>query len=150
MNLWNNVRFGARMLRKSPGFAITAVLTMALGCGATTAIFSVCDAMLWKPVALPELDRLVIVMQRESGNPHDYAHTTPADTADIRREATSLTGMASWQSGMANVVGAGGEPQRVDQYLVTANYFDVVGVQPVLGRGFLSGKIGRAANVKWC
>ena len=140
MNLWNDVRFGARMLRKSPGFTITAVVTMALGCGATTAIFSVCDAMLWKPVPLPQLDRLVMVVQRESSDPNGYANTTPADTADIRREVTSLTGLASWQSGKANIVGAGGEPERVEQYLVSANFFDVIGVPPARGRGFLPGE----------
>jgi putative ABC transport system permease protein len=61
MNLWNDVRYGARMLRKSPGFTTAAVLTLALGIGATTATFSCADALLWKPVPLPHLDTLVMV-----------------------------------------------------------------------------------------
>ena len=113
MTFWNDLRFAARMLRKSPGFAITAVVTMALGCGATTAVFSVCDGMLWKPVPLPDLDHLVMVLQQAPGDPQHYDYTTPGDTADIRRETTSLTGLASWTDGLANLVGAGSEPERV-------------------------------------
>ena len=140
MTFWNDLRFAARMLRKSPGFAITAVVTMALGCGATTAVFSVCDGMLWKPVPLPDLDHLVMVLQQAPGDPQHYDYTTPGDTADIRRETTSLTGLASWTDGLANLVGAGSEPERVTQFLVTSNFFDVIGVQPARGRGFLPGE----------
>ncbi len=140
MTFWNDLRFAGRMLCKSPGFAITAVVTMALGCGATTAVFSVCDGMLWKPVPLPDLASLVMILQQEPGDPHDFAPTTPGDTADLRRELTSLTGLASWEDGLANLVGAGGEPERVSQYLVTSNFFDVIGVRLALGRGFLPGE----------
>ena len=69
MNLWQDIRYGERMLRKSPGFAATAVLTLALGIGATTAVFSVCDSLLWKPIALPHLESLVMVLQRDAGRP---------------------------------------------------------------------------------
>jgi putative ABC transport system permease protein len=140
MTFWNDLRFAGRMLRKSPGFAITAVVTMALGCGATTAVFSVSDAMLWKPVPLPDLASLVMILQQEPGNPHDFAPTTPGDTADLRRELNSLTGLTSWEEGLANLVGAAGEPERVSQYLVTSNFFDVIGVRMALGRGFLPGE----------
>ena len=140
MTFWNDLRFAARTLRKSPGFAATAILTMALGSGATTAIFSVCDAMLWKPIPVPDLASLVMVFQQKPGDPHDYRNTTPGDTADIRREVTSLASMASWDDVYANLVGAGGEPERVLRYLVTSNFFDVLGVRPVLGRGFLPGE----------
>ena len=140
MTFWSDLRFAGRMLRKSPGFAITAVVTMALGCGATTAVFSVCDGMLWKPVPLPDLDSLVMILQQQPGDPHDFSNTTPGDTADLRRELTSLTGLASWETGLANLVGAGGEPERVSQYLVSSNFFEVIGVQPARGRGFLPGE----------
>src|SRR5258708_6572316 len=140
MTFWNDLRFAARILRKSPGFAVTAVVTMALGCGATTAVFSVCDGMLWKPVPLPDLDHLVMVLQQPVGDPGHYDNATPADIGDIRREITSLTGLASWTDGLANLVGAGGEPERVNQFLVTSNFFDMIGVQPARGRGFLPGE----------
>jgi putative ABC transport system permease protein len=140
MNLWNDVRYGARALLKSPGFAITAVLTMAFGIGATTAIFSVSDAMLWKPVPLPHLDTLTVVLQRIAGDPLDFSWVSTGDLADIRRENTSLQDIAWWGDGLANIVGAGGEPERVAQFLVSTNFFDVIGVRPARGRGFLPGE----------
>ena len=140
MSLWQDIRYGERMLRKSPSFTATAVLTLALGIGATTAVFSVCDALLWKPVSLPHLDSLVMVLQRVPGEPQSWDDATPADLEDLRRDSTTIAGLTSWQRGLANIVGSGGEPDRVFQTLVSANFFDIVGVQPVLGRGFLPGE----------
>ena len=140
MNLWSDIRYGARTLRNSPGFAITAVFTMALGIGVTTSIFSVCDALLWKPVPLPRLESLVMVLESNSNELDQWSSATPLDVADIRRENTTLEGLASWQGGLANLFGPGGEPERVIQSLVTANFFDVVGVQPARGRGFQPGE----------
>ncbi len=139
MNLWQDIRYGARVLRKSPGFAITAVMTMALGIGVTTAIFSVCDALLWRPVPVPHLESLVTVMQAVPGDPNDWNEATPADVDDIRRQSRTLGNLASWQEGLANLAGAR-EPDRALQALVTANFFDVVGVQPERGRAFRSGE----------
>jgi putative ABC transport system permease protein len=136
MGLWNDVRFGARTLRKAPGFTVTAILTLALGIGATTAVFSVADAMLWKPVPLPHLDSLLLVVQRVPDDPSDYSSVSPADVEDIRQASTSFESFASWDDGLANIVGQGGDPERVYQNLATANFFQVVGVQPAIGRGF--------------
>ncbi len=140
MSLWQDLRYGARTLRKAPGFTVTAVVTMALGIGATTATFSVCDAVLWKPLPLPHLDQLVIVLQRVPDDPNDWVSNTPADAADIRRESTSFQDMAFWEGGSANIVGAGGEPERVKGYQVSANFFDVLGVTPARGRAFQPGE----------
>ena len=90
MNLWQDGRYAARKLRNSPGFAITAVLTMALGIGVTTAIFSVCDALLWRPAPLPHLDRLMMIMQAVPGDPNDWNTATPFDMEAIRRENRTL------------------------------------------------------------
>src|SRR5271167_5279799 len=100
MNLWNDVRYGARMLLKSPAFTGTAVITLALGIGATTATFSCADAMLWKPIPLPHLDTLVMIGQR-GDDPGDFNSATPADIDDLRQQSTTLNGLASWQKGMA-------------------------------------------------
>jgi putative ABC transport system permease protein len=140
MSLWNDVRFGARTLAKSPGFAATAILTMALGIGATTAIFSCSDAMLWKPVPLVRLDDMAVVLQRVADDPADFNLVTTADLNDIRRDSSSLTDFGYWGDGLANIVGANGEPERVQQYLVSTNFFDLVGVAPARGRGFLPGE----------
>src|SRR6266436_4240375 len=104
MNLWHDVRYGARILRNSPGFLATSVLTLGLGIGATTAIFSASDAMLWKPVPLPHLESLVMVLQRIPDQPNQWNNTTVADLEDIRRASTSLEKIASFQQGLANIV----------------------------------------------
>ena len=140
MNLWHDARYGARMLRKSPGFTLTAVLTLGLGIGATTAVYSVSDALLWKPVPLPHMETLVSVAQRIPGEPNHWNSMSPADLDDIRHDGTTLESMAAYQQGMANIVGAGGEPERAFQGLVAANFFEVMGVQPAMGRGFQPGE----------
>jgi putative ABC transport system permease protein len=140
MNLWQDIRYGERMLRKSPGFAITAVLTLALGIGATTAVFSVCDSLLWKPIALPHLESLAMVLQGVPDAPNDWNSSPPADLDDVRRQSTALENFATWDRGMANIVGSGGQPERAMQTLVSANFFTTFGVQPVLGRGFQEGE----------
>jgi len=140
MSLVNDVRYALRTLRKSPGFALTAILTMALGIGATTAIFSLADGMLWKPVPIPHLDTLAMILARSTEDAHDYEWVTAADLADIRRDAASVDAVATWVDGLANIAGGGGEPERVTQYLVSSNFFDVLGVQPVIGRGFRPGE----------
>ena len=140
MGIAGNVRYTLRSLGKAPGFAATAVLTLALGIGATAAIFSVCDAMLWKPIPLPHMESLAMVMQRDPDDPNGFGATTPADADDIRAQSSSYEGLASYQEGLANIAGSGGEPERVNQALVGVNFFDVLGVQPALGRAFRPGE----------
>ncbi|MGB8506876.1 MAG: ABC transporter permease [Pyrinomonadaceae bacterium] len=140
MNLWHDIRYGIRMLRKSPGFALTSILTLAVGIGVTTAVYSVCDAMLWKPVALPHLETLVMVVERGRGSVDDWNSLTPADFEDIRRDSSTLEQVASWQGGLSNIVGSDGQPEAVSQTLVSANFFDAVGVRPALGRAFETGE----------
>src|SRR5215468_8603943 len=100
IHLWTDVRYGARTLRNSPAFFATAVLTLALGIGATTAIFSVFDALLWKPAPLPDLDRLVMVVETNPSQPNDWNGITLADAADIQRENTAFRQFATWEGGM--------------------------------------------------
>ena len=140
MSFWQDVRFGVRTLRKSPGFTLTAVVTLALGIGVTTATYSVTDAMLWKPVPIPRLDRLATVLQRVPGDPNGWNAIAPGDFEDVRRNSSAFESLAGWQYGMANIVGADGQADRVSQILVTANFFDVLGIHPALGRTFLPGE----------
>jgi putative ABC transport system permease protein len=140
MNLWHDIRYGARMLCKSPGFVVTAVVTLGIGIGATTAIFSICDSLLWKPAPLPRMDSLVMVLEQVQDSSNEWNSVTPADLNDIGHDNTALASVASWQGGLANIVAPGGEPDRVIQTLVSANFFEVAGVQPALGRAFQTGE----------
>ena len=139
MNLWKDVRYGARMLLKSPAFTVAAIVTLMLGIGNTTATFSCADALLWKPIPLPDLDHLAMIGQR-GDNPGDFNSATPADIEDLRRQNTTLGPLASWRENLVNMVATGGEPDRLQQAMVSANFFDVIGVQPARGRAFQPGE----------
>ena len=139
--LLQDLRYAARMLRKNPGFTLTAAVTLALGIGATTAIFTLADAMLWKPVPIPGLDRLVMVLQQVPGDGLvNWNVLTPADLDDIKTRSSSFQSVSAWQQGLANIVGTNGEGVRAEQFLVAANFFATAGVKPILGRPFLSGE----------
>ena len=132
---WQDLRYGARQLRRTPGFALTGAITLGLGIGATTAVFSMFDAVLWRPIPLPHLEQLAVVFQ-QGADPHFPGPAAPADIADIARAQTSLGPIASWMLVPAAIVDAGGEPLRVEAARVSPNFFDVMEVAPALGRVF--------------
>jgi putative ABC transport system permease protein len=138
--LWQDVRYGCRQLRSNRSFTAVTVATLALGIAAATTIYGVCDAFVWKTPSVPEPDTLVTVLEAFPGNAHMYMPSSPADIEDIRRSQTALGDLASWENATANIVDSGGEPLRVDQARVTANFFDVLGVSPELGRAFEPGE----------
>jgi putative ABC transport system permease protein len=140
MNLWRDVRTGLRSLRKSPGYATTAIATLALGIGATTATFSFCDGLLWKPLPLPHLESLVMIVERVPENPAEWRSLTPADFDDIRRQTSVFSSLAAWDDGSANLVEPGSPPERVGEVSVSANFFDVLSVAPAEGRTFEAGE----------
>jgi putative ABC transport system permease protein len=129
----NDLRFALRQLRQSPGFTCVAVLTLALGIGATTAIFSVVKAVLLSALPYPHYERLVVGWQTttESAN---FPFSWP-NYLDYAAKTQSYEELALSQRSGANLTGAGG-PERVTTASVTANYFDVAGVKPALGRSF--------------
>jgi len=137
--LWRDVRYGCRQLRLNRSFAVVTATTLALGIAATTTIYSVCDALVWKTLPLPDPDTLITVLGAFPGNPHFWSPASPAGVEDIRKSQTMLASLASWENATANIVDAGGEPLRVDQARVTPNFFDVLGVSPELGRSFEPG-----------
>jgi putative ABC transport system permease protein len=136
MQLWQDIRYGVRTLRKSPGFTLTAIATLALGIGATTANFSVCDAMLWKPLPVPNLSRLAMVLERIPSNPNEWEWMSPADLGDIQRQQSVFQSVAAWDDALSNLAGNGAAPERATRYLVTPNFFALLGAQPALGRTF--------------
>ena len=129
-----DVRYALRGLRRSPGFTAAAVLTLALGMGATTAIFSVIRAVLLAPLPYAEPERRVMVWSRWK----DFRKTWVADgeVMDYRRLIPSFEAVAAWGTEEANVTGGGGEPVRVGIAQITANTFDTLGARPLIGRGF--------------
>jgi predicted permease len=130
----NDLRFALRQLRKSPGFTIIAVLTLALGIGANTAIFSVVNAVLLRPLPYPQPERLVYLNEVISGT--DTSIALP-DYVDWRRDSTSFQHLALTRLESRNLSGiAGREPERVAVAFVTANFFDVIGLPAQTGRTF--------------
>ncbi|HEX5433438.1 MAG TPA: ABC transporter permease, partial [Candidatus Angelobacter sp.] len=132
-----DLRFGLRTLRKSPGFTLIAVVTLALGIGANTAIFSIVNAVLLKPLPYPEADRLLYVnsgLSVQADVTRPFAISYP-DFLDWRATAKSFAGMASYHGDSFTLAGLE-QPLHVYGETVSGDFFNVVGVQPVLGRGF--------------
>jgi len=139
-SLAQDVHYALRQLRHDPGFTTVAVLTLALGIGATTAIFTTFDAILWQSVPLPRTEEVVSVLQAVPGSPHMPAALSLGDMEDIRTSSTVLDSLTGWQIARASIVDAGGEPLMVESCRVAVNFFHVAGVQPAMGRGFQAGE----------
>jgi predicted permease len=130
-----DARFGLRMLRRSPGFAIVAAITLALGLGANTAMFSVIDAVLLRPLPYADPDRLVRILDANPGKGFAQFSSSPPNFLDWRAQAQSFTGMAATTWGTLTLSG-NGDAQRLDALFVTPDLFAVLGVNTVLGRTF--------------
>ena len=134
--LWHDIRFGLRMLLKSPGFTALAVLALALGIGANTAIFSVAVAILQKPVSFPHLDRLVAVPDVPPQQSFEFQGVSPADYFDWKRQSQSFESVTSMQGVELNLTGKG-DPEKIHGNRIPSNFFAVLGIGPVIGRAFL-------------
>jgi putative ABC transport system permease protein len=131
--LRQDLGYTARSLRRAPGFALTAVLVVALGVGANTAAFSVADFVLLRPLPFPHSDRLIKVWERTPG--YGRMELSPPNYRDLKTAATTLSGFGAYSPGAANLVTAG-EPRRVATAVVTHDLLSVVGVRPMMGRLF--------------
>ncbi len=132
--VWQDLRLGGRLLARQPGFALTAVLTLALGVGANAAIFTVAWQTLLKPLPYPGGERLVRVW--ETFQPNDTPNLVmPANFHDWERDAHSFQAIAAFTArrGTADLTG-GGEPEQWNVRYVTGAYFDVFGLEPIVGR----------------
>jgi putative ABC transport system permease protein len=131
--LLQDFRYALRQMGRSPGFAAAAVATLALGVGASTAIFSVADAVLLRPLPYPDPQRMVRIWeQAEDGHPMNLAHL---NFEDFERQNHSFVSMAEYGGGIEAVTG-GSEPMRVGVQAVSSRFFDTLGIQPWLGRAF--------------
>jgi putative ABC transport system permease protein len=134
-DLWQDLRFGARMLMKQPGFTLITVLTLALGIGANTAIFSIVNAVLLRPFPYQAPERLVIIQERESGG--GFSPSYP-NFVDWRAQNTAFTSIAAVrQNESFNLTGTG-EPERLQGQFVSAEFFSTLGIKPLVGRDFLA------------
>jgi len=130
-----DVRYAARMLRKSPAFTAVAVLSLALGIGANTVIFSTVSNVLLRSLPYPQSDRLFAVWSRSASHGAEPMHVSAADFYDWRTQShafESLSAYASWPMNLTNIE----EPRRLDTQLVTANLFSTLGVRAQIGRTF--------------
>ena len=137
--LLHDLRFALRSLRRSPGFTLAAVLTLALGIGANTAVFSMIRGVLLRPLPYEHGERLVYLTQPAPLGGVANARFSPVELADYRQGSRGLDQLVEYHS-MPFILLGRGEPRRVQTGVVSANYFDVLGVRPLLGRAFRPGE----------
>ena len=131
--LWNDLTYGIRMLLKSPGFTFIAVITLALGIGANTALFSVVNAVLLTPLPYPEADRLLKIYQTTAQ--FDRGAVSYPNFLDWQKDNHTFQLMAAQRTDDFNLTGAG-EAERLRGDMVSAQFFPLLGVRPLLGRTF--------------
>ncbi|HKT22974.1 MAG TPA: ABC transporter permease [Terriglobales bacterium] len=132
-SLTHDLRYGLRILRKSPGFTIVALLTLAIGIGANTAIFSIVDAVLLRPLAMQKPDRVMLVQETWQGR--GGGGLSVGNFVDLSRETSSFSSVSASAAAAFNLA-TEDSPERIDGELVTAEYFSTFGVAPMIGRVF--------------
>ncbi|MGE0130002.1 MAG: ABC transporter permease [Blastocatellales bacterium] len=137
--LWQDLRYGARMLVQKPGFTIVAVLSLAIGIGANSAIFSVTNALLLRPLSYKDSDRLAILWQRSPGLNVDQDWFSPGQCLDVKAENRVFEQVAFTIGASFNLTGQGGsgQPEHVDGARVTSSLFPLLGAKAMLGRALL-------------
>jgi putative ABC transport system permease protein len=137
--LWQDIKFGFRTLAKAPGFAALAIVALALGIGANTAIFSIADAFLLKPINIPDPEHLVVAGEMAPQQTSDLNSVAPANYRDWQEQAKSfeVLGTDEWDEVSLTGVGA---PEKVQGFLVSTNFFEICSAQPMLGRTFIAGE----------
>src|SRR5438067_1153312 len=134
--LLQDVRFGWRQLRRTPGFTIAALLALALGIGATTAIFTVLDRVVLRPLPCPDADRLTMIWDTNAAKGLSHERISPVTFHDYRSLKHIFADGAGWWYPQVNVTEAGRDPLRTNAVEASGNFFSVIGVQPLIGSGF--------------
>ena len=134
--LWQDIKYGCRMLVKSPGFTAIAVIALALGIGSNTAIFSIADAFLLKPVNIPDPEHLVIAGEIAPQQTEGLNSVSPANFADWKQQVKSFESMGTFQWDEVSLTGVG-LPEKVQGFQVSSNFFTLCNVQPIAGRVLL-------------
>jgi putative ABC transport system permease protein len=132
-----DIRYGVRSLLKRPGLTSIAVFTLAIGIGANSAIFSVVNSLLLKPLQFPELERVVAIWENQPSRGVVHNEASMANFLDWRAQNHTFEQMGLYRWWSTNLTGLE-TPERIQGFLVTANFLDVLGVKPMMGRGFLA------------
>src|SRR5262245_39775646 len=138
--VWQDLRYGARMLRKAPGFTAVAALALALGIGVNTSIFSIVNGFVLRPLPVEKPYELVAPFWGSKKDGEVWGQYSYANYIDLRDQNKTLSGLLASYMTSAGISGAPNDYRRAEVVwgeLVSSNYFDVLGVKPVLGRGFL-------------
>jgi putative ABC transport system permease protein len=143
LDVWRDVKYAARLLLRAPGFAAVALVTLALGIGANTAIFSVLNAVLLRPLPYADPDRLVAIGDRSpDGSPGNSGYTTFLDWRDRTHAFDEMVVIRSW---IPTLLMVNGEPERISAMRVSAGFFHMLGVKPARGRDFTAAEDTPAA-----
>src|SRR5262245_7862279 len=134
--LLQDVRFGWRLLRRSPGFTVAAVLALALGIGATTAVFTLLDRVVLRPLPYPDPDRLTMIWEANDAKGLSHERLSPVNFMDYRALTQVVEDAAAWWYPQLTLTETGHEPLRVNAVEASANVFAVLGVRPLIGQGF--------------
>ncbi|HZF39624.1 MAG TPA: ADOP family duplicated permease, partial [Blastocatellia bacterium] len=141
--IWRDLKYALRILWQRPAYATVAILSLALGIGACTAIFSVADAVLWRSLPFPQAERIISVREVDAkGRQITFAHP---NFQDLRTRNKTLDGAAEYVTGSLTILG-GGEPVRAQGTYVSHDFFKALGAQPEIGRGFLAEESKFGAN----
>ncbi len=139
-----DLRYALRQMRKSPGFTVVAVLAIALGIGANTAIFSIVNAVLLNPLPYPQPDRIVVLFHEKPN--FKTGSVSYLNFEDWRRDNQSFSSMAAYRETGGQTVTGMGEPEEVEGMMISAGLFEILGVKPVLGRTFSADEDRLGAN----
>ena len=135
--LFRDARFGLRMLLKTPGFTVVAVATLGLSIGANTAIFSLVNGVLLRPLPFPDAERIIYIEGKNPAAGISESNVSYLDFTDWSQQTDLFASTAAYWTGEAHLGADGGEPERVPRAGVTTGFFSVLGVQPALGRTFV-------------
>src|SRR5919107_1525894 len=139
---FQDLKYGARLLAKTPGFTIIAALSLALGIGANTTIFTLVNAVLLNPLPVEDPSQLVSIWTTDERNQPNQAafgflQTSPLNFRDLRDKNEVFSGITGHVGVPLNITGGTGQPEQVFGEMVSGNYFSVLGARPLVGRGFL-------------
>jgi len=135
--LWNDLRYGWRVMRRSPGFAAVAILTLAIGIGANAAIFSIVNGVLLRPLPFPDSSRIVTIWETDANRNVVRGTASPAEFLDWCDMNHSFAALSGWRSLLFTITGSG-DAEQVHGSQVSGNFFRMLGVGPVIGRDFSS------------